>query len=375
MESWGSEHFIYVLLAGIVTILKAFWTTFSSVLRALNRVAAEAGLFIASRVGEFIVTIICIVAHQTIGTLLILLVLVNGFALASTFYYVSQRFLRPQLQVSIAQLRHIFREGMPYALTTIFTAIYFNFDTVLVSKLVSDRSAGLYRAVYNLILPMMMVTASVTGAVFPFVSQNIRQFPQRAYELIRRSSRYLLLMGLPLAVFGCIESKNVVLFLFAPEYAESALSLSILVWFLPIVYITNLYGNLLGAMDQQWFVLRITTVNVIFNIIANIILIPTFAQNGASVVTVLTELLGLLFLSTRMRRQVPSLVHTSFFVRTCLAMIPSAGILFLFPRLYLPLLIFIAGAVYIVSIIVVKALPVEELKNLRNNLRGSYATD
>ena len=51
LESPDSELFAFVILAGLVTILRTYWMTFSAVLRATNRVRSEAWLFTASRPG------------------------------------------------------------------------------------------------------------------------------------------------------------------------------------------------------------------------------------------------------------------------------------------------------------------------------------
>jgi O-antigen/teichoic acid export membrane protein len=373
LESWGSQNFIFILIAGAITVLKTFWTSYSSVLRGLNHVMTEAELFIVARTGEFVATLYCVITSQPLVLLLVLLAAINASTLLLAHFVVARRYLRPRFNATVSELRRIFKEGIPFALTTILVAVYFNLDTVLVSKLVSDNAAGLYRAVYNLILPTMMVTAAASGAIFPFISQHYAASGETVRLLIARASRYLLLLSIPIALFCCIESRQIVAMLFSPQYAPSALSLSILVWFIPVVYLTNLFGNSLGAMDQQKYVLKVAGFNVLFNIVANLILIPKFAQNGASVVTVLTEILGLILLSTKITKYYPKLLQIALIGRIGLAMIPSVIFLLVFESLNAAVALLGAAVLYLLSVFLLKIIRKEEIHDLMIILRGSNA--
>ncbi len=325
VESPGASTFGLLLLAGAVTFLRTYWTSFSSIFRALNRVSLDVRLYTASRAAEFVAIIAIIILRQDILVLLLALGAVNVLAIAAAFIILSRKFFTLKPAFRWADLKQFVRAGLPFALTTIFTAVYFNLDTVLVKKMIGDSAAGIYRAAYNLVLPLMMVTASVTAAVFPYVSQNFRSHRTEVARIIRESATTLLMIALPGAVVGTLFSGDLIAWLFHREYQPASESFTILVWFLPVVYLTNLFGNVLGAMDEQSYVLKITTANVIFNIGANLILIPRYAQNGAAVVTVLTETLGLVLLILRMRKHegsLPTVRQLSKICAACLAIIP-----------------------------------------------------
>ena len=298
---------------------------------------------------------------------------VNLVANIGTIAFVRRKIFRPLFQFSRSEFAQLFKGGLPFALTTILVAIYFNFDTVLVSKLVSAQAAGVYRAAYNLILPLMMVTASVSGAVFPFISQKFKLAPTEIGDVVRKSSAYLLFFGVPIAVIGSFEAGNIIHFLYAREYSDSALSLSILVWFLPVAYLTNLFGNSLGAMEQQSYVLKVAVANVAFNICANMILIPMYAQNGAAAVTVLTEILGFTLLSRKMHAYVPSIIQASLLGKLALASIPCLLFLYFKPGLWAPLTLTLAVLIYGFGLMVVGAFSLQEIRKLILVIRGSHA--
>jgi len=336
LESTGTESFTVVLLAGAVIILRTFWNSFNAVFRSLNRVRLEAMVFTSARGAEFLVTIVCVLAKSPLPTLLAGLILVNLVAVGATFIFIRFRFFLVRFFFSPAALASALRESLPFALTTIFVSVYFNFDTVLVSKLIGNQAAGIYRAAYNLILPLMMVTAAVTGAVFPFASQNFRSRPEEVAGIIHKSASYLLLAGTLIAVVGFMCADEIVSFLFSEEFRSAGTCLAILIWFIPIVFLTNLFGNVLGAMDEQSFVLRVVIINVIFSVTTDFLLIPRLAQNGASIVTVATEFLGLCLLSYRIRKTTGSILEKHLLPKLACAAALTAGVLALTPHLWLP---------------------------------------
>lgn len=363
-ESFHSTSFVFILLAGAVTFLRTYWTTFSSIFRALNRVAIDARIYTATRIAEFGAIVSAIVLHRDILFLLCAMGAVNVVAIALAFVVLSRNFFTLKPFLPAREIRQFVRAGLPFALTTIFTAVYFNLDTVLVKKFIGDSAAGIYRAAYNLILPMMMVTASVTAAVFPYVSQNFRGRLSEVARIVRESATYLLMLAMPGAVLGALFSSDLIAFLFHREYLPASESFTILVWFLPIVYITNLYGSVLGAMDDQPFVLKVTSINVVFNVVANLILIPRYAQNGAAVVTVLTEALGLVLLVGRMRRYpgfMPELTRLAKIGAACVIAVPAA---LLRQEVAAGIAIPIAIVLYSGSLFLLRAVSVGELREL-----------
>ncbi len=371
LDSFGSERFYIVALAGLVTLLRTYWTTFGSLLRALNKVGYEAGLLSLARAAEFLVIVGSIWYDAGLLSLLSILGVVNLISVAATYFVVRSRFTAPTLERDFEHMLMMLKGGLPFALTTIFTSIYFNFDTVLVAKFIGDDAAGIYRAAYNLILPLIMITAAVSGAVFPFVSQSFRTHKEDVARVLQRSATHLIMIALPIAVATTLLSNEIIHLLFEPSYAPAAVCLSILVWFIPIVYLTNLFGNSLGAMDQQHFVLRVTTLNVIFNVGANLIVIPHYAQIGASVTTVATELLGFSFLVVRMKREIGSFVKLGALMRIVLAALVMSAFLFFKPDLHVLLLLALSVLIYLASLLLLRALSIDEIRQLISAVRSN----
>jgi PST family polysaccharide transporter len=370
LDVFGSDRFFMVVLAGLITLLRTYWTTFASFFRAIDKVGYETGMLSLARIAEFIVIVACISTDTGLLTLLSIMTVLNIVFVSLTHVLIRQRFTRPILVGDFAHMMSMLRGGLPFALATIFSSIYFNFDTVLISKFIGDEAAGIYRAAYNLIFPLTMFGLAITGAVFPFASQNYWTHRTEVEQVVRRSVVQLVMISLPIAVITTFLSNQIVSFLFAPEYAGASICLSILVWFLPVVFLTNFYSNTLGAIDEQVFVLKITLLSALFNVVANLILVPRYAQLGASVVTVLTALLGFVFLIWKMRRKIASSIPVKPILRVVIASAVTLPMLIFQPHVHVLILLTGSVAIYFIALLVLRVLSLSEIKSLVFSLRS-----
>jgi O-antigen/teichoic acid export membrane protein len=370
LDVFGTERFFIVVLAGLITLLRTYWTTFASFFRAIDKVSFETGMLSLARVAEFVVIVTSIVFDIGLLSLLSVMTIVNIVFVSGTHLLVRNRFTRPIMVGDFAHMLSVFRGGLPFALATIFSAIYFNFDTVLISKFVGDEAAGIYRAAYNLLFPLTMFGLAISGAVFPFASQNYRAYPDEVEEVLRRSVLQLVMISLPIAIATTMFSREIVQFLFEPEYADSAQCLAILVWFVPVIFLSNLYNNTLGAIDQQAFVLKVTILNAIFNVLANVILVPVYAQIGASIVTVSTALLGFAIFFFKMRRTIRSAVPIRAMLRISIAGACMLPLLLFRSDVHVVILLIGSVVIYLISLLLLRALSTSDLKQIAFSLKS-----
>jgi O-antigen/teichoic acid export membrane protein len=322
-----------------------------------------------ARVAEFIVVVVSISMDIGLLALLAVMTIVNIVFVSLTHVLIRARFTRPVLVQDFQHMLAMLRGGLPFALATIFSSIYFNFDTVLISKYIGDDSAGIYRAAYNLLFPLTMFGLAITGAVFPFASQNYSRNRQEVEDVVRRSVIQLLMIALPIALTTTFLSREIVQFLFAPEYAPTAQCLTILVWFLPVVFLTNFFGNTLGAIDEQTFVLKVTILSAVFNIVANLIVVPRYAQIGASIITVLTALLGFAFLVVKMAKRISAPISWIPLIRVLLAGAAALPLLLWKPNIHVVLLLLGSILIYLSALLVFRALSLKDIRMLFASLR------
>jgi hypothetical protein len=64
---------------------------------------------------------------------------------------------------------------------------------------------------------------------------------------------------------------------------------SLLIGFLPLSFVNSVTQYVLIAIDQQRFLTKAFLIGVSFNVVANLLVIPTYSYRGAAVVTILSE--------------------------------------------------------------------------------------
>jgi len=101
--------------------------------------------------------------------------------------------------------------------------------------------------------------------------------------------KYLLIMALPIAVGLAMLSDEFVLFILGYEYADSALILRMIAWVIILAFLNHGFSNALVSIDQEKTYLRIVGVAMVFNVGANLGLIPIWGACGAVAASLLTE--------------------------------------------------------------------------------------
>ena len=116
--------------------------------------------------------------------------------------------------------------------------------------------------------------------------------PRLAFEYSFALS-VLLVISVPIAALTVWFAPLLVSVLTAwkPGYLpESAQALQILIFFLPFSFINGLTQYVLIALDLQRLITRAFGLTLVFNLGANLLLVPLLGINGAAITTVLSEL-------------------------------------------------------------------------------------
>ncbi|GEM_PF-3909031 len=116
LEHFSSKMFGIIFLAGIVTLLRTYWTTYSLILRGINKVQAETFLYSILRLAEFCAVAAIVVGKLDMVVLLLLLSLINLLGAVSTYVIIRKRYL-PLSVTGSGKASQVIMGGLPFALT------------------------------------------------------------------------------------------------------------------------------------------------------------------------------------------------------------------------------------------------------------------
>jgi O-antigen/teichoic acid export membrane protein len=284
--------------------------------------------------------------------------------LSSSIVFLRMKFTHPGLKINFGQWKKLISGGLPFALTYFMVMVYFKIDTVMLSKMVGDEAVGAYNAAYNLVFAFMIISSAIVGSLFPAMAFNYLEDKEYSQRILAGGLKYSLILSLPLAFGGTFLAQKVIFFIYGQQYSASVLALKIIIWALPVLFVTNLLGNCLGAIYRQKEVLYVSSANAVVNVILNLILIPRYSFYGSAAATVATELLGMVILLR--------LISKNFVLRSgkttglvLFANLLALPVIFLFGSFHLLIIIGIFGVVYVSFLFILGLVSLEEIRKLR----------
>lgn len=269
--------------------------------------------------------------------------------------------------------RELIQAGMPFGISGLAFSLQGRFDSVLMSVTLTDAIVGWYNVPLQLITMLMLLAQSVCTSMMPSLTRAYSQDPRSIHGIVQRSLKYLLLISLPIAVGGAILADRLIVTLYTEEYINAIPLTRILIWTLPLLFLSELMGALIMALKQEKAGAKINVSNALLSVVLNLLMVPTLGVIGAAVARLLARsvrtgqywhLLGSELLVGQRWKQV---------LQVGLAAAVMGLGLFLGRDLNLFLVMGLAGMLYVIALFAFRAIGGEELQYLISLLlkRGS----
>jgi O-antigen/teichoic acid export membrane protein len=190
-------------------------------------------------------------------------------------------------------LNKLWQETWPMGIFLIMFAAYDRVvDSMLIQHFIGANQVAFYGLAYKVYGVLIQPAYFYVNSIFPIMSSN-----QKGKRRIFMISLGLIAVGMVGIIGGVtILAPWMINILAGSEYAASATVLRILVWGCAFTYFGHLIGFTLIARGGQKKMLTVGIIGLIFNVIANLILIPRQGMYGAAKVTVATEAVDLILM-------------------------------------------------------------------------------
>jgi O-antigen/teichoic acid export membrane protein len=267
----------------------------------------------------------------------------------------------------------LLRAAFPFGVIGLTLGISYRFDTVLLNIFSGDLATGHYNAAYNLIFALVTLSNVLNTALYPSLSRQAALDPASLPQVYERILRYLLLVALPIAVGGFILAEPLIGLLFGAEYAPAAPLLAILIWVLPLMFLTEFLGYVVVIAGRESRVARAIIISSSINIAANLLLIPRYGVLAAAIITVVTELV-LLSQYLWMLRDMLGQLHWGALLRTSAAVLTMAALVYLARELPVLATVALGGALYGGLLLAMRVVGPDEASFVRGLLAARRAT-
>ncbi|MGP8324096.1 MAG: flippase [Methanosarcinaceae archaeon] len=300
---YSTDITYYVYVASLTLIFFSFSDLYEGIFQAnlsmvYSVIAKLSFKFISA---AFILWIVF--SHGTLMQILWVLVLSEAIKTSINYYY-SRRFVKPKLEIDIELCKHLLKESLPIALSSVILVIHFNTDVVMLSVMQGDSAVGVYSAAYKLVEPLNFVPYALMLSLFPIMSESFKSSREKLINIYHLGFKYILLITLPLVICVAVLSGEIIYIVYGGQFTASVRVLGTLIWVLVFSSLSMLIGNFLIAIEQQTLRMYSMLIGVSINVVFNFLLIPVFSYNGAAIVTLVTNIViftvNLYFISNSM---------------------------------------------------------------------------
>ena len=283
-----------IYLITLSMIFTSFYGIFNSVFTAYEEMFYPSISIILNSILIFLGILITMYYQLSIIFFASWYIIASLVVLVYSIIIYSYKFHLPKFGIDTGFWKSTIKEAWPFGVTTMLISIYYWIDSLILSIMVGNEAVGWYNAAYRLIFVLLFIPIVFNTVIFPVMSQFYSTSSDYLKISFEKYFKYITIIAIPIGVGTTLLANKIILLIFGPAYANSIIVLQILVWSAVFIFMSGAFARLLEVSNKQLVLTKISAILVIVNIFLNILLIPIFSYVGASIVTVITELLSFL---------------------------------------------------------------------------------
>ncbi|MCF7866022.1 flippase [Candidatus Woesearchaeota archaeon] len=281
--------FVAFIFVGIVQITTNLQYVFLSILRIKQKGKAIAITNIVERVLVVIAAIIILPTTKDL-TLFIGFLMVAQLIKSVIIYLYSKSFFKLKLSFNLSSFKDFIKQGFPFLLIGIFSAVYVQLDTIMLSFMKGDVIVGFYQAGYKLINMLNLIPGMLLLFGFPMFSRLIHKNKSSARKLLEKMLQGLLILIIPVVVAVFLIGNRLLEFIYNFNSIESFISFKILIIAEIFIILSMILGSFISSNKPKVFA-KLAAFGAGLNILLNFLLIPKYSLYGAGIATLITYLM------------------------------------------------------------------------------------
>ena len=194
--------------------------------------------------------------------------------------------------------------------------IYYNIDTLMIGYFLTSTEVGYYAVAISLSRFFWLVPRAIATVAYPAISEYWANGNRQAVnKLVDKSTKYsacvLIFAGMSIVFFA----KDIITFLFTPEFLPAVLPLAILITGTVTSGILRSVGGIFASVGKVNLVLKISIIGAVGDIILNMILIPIYGIIGAATATAASQVLNVGITIYFLRKALVIKLDTPWFIK------------------------------------------------------------
>ncbi len=197
-------------------------------------------------------------------------------------------------EIKISVFKEIAKGSLPYGILAVLGLLYFRIDLLFLTYMKGNYDGGIYGAAYRFLEAVVFIPSALGTALFPVVARLHNANSKEIKNLYFKSITVMFVIGVALLGLYLTVLPGIIK-LILPNYVASIGAVKILALAIPFIFIHVPGAQILLATDKYLKpILLLSLVTLSFNVILNLIFIPSFGIYAASWITVASEALSFL---------------------------------------------------------------------------------
>ncbi len=182
--------------------------------------------------------------------------------------------------------------GWPLAVSTFLISVHMKIDQVMIGKMLNNEQVGVYSVAVGLAEAWYFIPSIIVSTFMPYFVELRENNIELYYFRLSQLYSFMFWMGVVVGLFVTFCGKDIIRYLYGSNYAGAYGALIFNIWNGIFVSQALARGIWMISENLQQFRLYNNCIIVIFNIIANITLIPLLGISGSAIATLLTQFMG-----------------------------------------------------------------------------------
>ncbi|MGB6063221.1 MAG: polysaccharide biosynthesis C-terminal domain-containing protein [Desulfomonilaceae bacterium] len=261
--------------------------------------------------------------------------------------------------------RILMKEAPTFTSIAIFSTIHLSIAQILLSKLQSVESVGIFSAADRLLAICKTVPVAFSSALLPFFTRHFALGPKDLMRLASDSLRYLFVGVFPVVVGTFVLADSIIAQIYGQKFMFAGTVLRFHI--LSLIPFTTVYvmAQVLIATDNQKVDLTINIVAAIINLILNLLLISYLAELGAVFATLLTIIIFNQLQNLYIRRNLFRIRFTEIVTKVLISSLIMGAFTYALREWNIILNIAISAIVYGSLIVLLQVVSHEEIEFLK----------
>ncbi len=353
--SFDSSTNILIYLAGAVAIINTFSDFFRSFFRAFEKMQWEAFSKIAEGILLALVIGFLIFNNAGLKEIFYGYIFAEVIILIVNLLILKLRFLKEGLfkkyKINRGKIKYILKESAPLVFSAVFISIYYYIDQIMLGIISTKTDLGYYSAAQRIVYGLSMFYMIIAISFSPQITYFFKEDKKQLKLLLEKMNRIMLAIAIPIGIGGTVFAPEIINFIFGNEYARSILAFQILIWSQAIVFVSACYGNALIMCNKQDKYLYGVALGAIINIILNYILIIKYSLYGASVATVITQIVIFIYMHKILNKNIIKINFYQYIAKPLLASSAIILTLFYFRENFHIIILILFGAIFYFSLL------------------------